>query len=71
MTVLSSKRMGPAKSSCSWASIPDVSAGLGTGYVCKLSVDGRCLMQRRGISLLFFAQSMKQICIRTGWDVSE
>lgn len=71
MTVLSSKRMGTAKSSFSQASITDVSVGLGTGHVCKLSVDGRCLMQCRGISLLFLVESMKQICIRTGWDIFE
>jgi len=52
MTGLSSKRMGTAKYSCSWASITDVSAGLGTGHVCKLSVEGRYLMPRRGSSLL-------------------
>lgn len=63
MAVLSSKRMGTANSSCSWASITDVSAGLGRGCVC--------LMQHREISLLLLIDSMKQICIGTGSDIYE
>lgn len=43
---------------------------LETGLVCRIYVDGRCLMQFRGISLLLLVEAVNQVFIRKGWDIS-